>query len=121
MATNETEWLVNGRYGEIGVEIVAGGHSIAIVNRVQDKRLASLKRSTGASTAENPSRQREIARLQESWREAEDRARLMSCAPELLALVREAVPIVWGVRNTDLEARMEAAIARATGQREPGA
>jgi hypothetical protein len=77
-------------YGNIGFEIQGGGHSIAIVGRVQIKRLEHLKdvRSKAAKRGEPAHQAEEEARKLERSDLLAD-ARLMAAAPELLRAVKD--------------------------------
>lgn len=87
MATKESDWSV-------GVEILAGSHVIAIVNRVQSRRLDSLKRHP---VNDDPQRQRarEVAQLEGSLPEALERAKLMVAAPALLNALHDILGETW--------------------------
>jgi hypothetical protein len=102
--TNETKWTAGpysepSRYGNVGFEIQAQGRSIAVVNRVDEKRRQHLDARRDAKAKRNEpghDEEREAKEIEARADEALATAYLFRAAPDMYrALVEAAETIEW--------------------------
>lgn len=96
MSTQPTadRWMVGGRWGNVGVEIVeeGSGRQVAVVNRLQEQRRAQLaERPASQSEQQNALDLLERATLTASGDQALRRARILAASPDLLAALQALV------------------------------
>lgn len=105
---------VGGWYGRVGVEILSGSDSVAVVGRMQANRLDALDKVRSASAKRDERAYHaevEAQGLEGHRTEALERARLFAAAPNLLAACRAALDDDDRPLQGETRAALRAAVA----------